>query len=76
MTYVNFNGQCLPAHPVYPSSTQIAARIRQIILNVMNPHRQEIRSGQQQSLRIQTAFRGVAGGTGWNRGKIPVAGIV
>ena len=31
MTYVNFNGQCLPAHPVYPSSTQIAARLRQII---------------------------------------------
>lgn len=31
MTYVNLNGQYLPAHPVYPSSNQIAARLRQII---------------------------------------------
>jgi len=31
MTYVQYQGQCLPAHPVYPSSNQIAARLRQII---------------------------------------------
>ena len=31
MVYVNYNGRCLEAHPVYPTSNQIAARIRQII---------------------------------------------
>lgn len=31
MVYVNYNGRCLEAHPVYPTSTQIAARLRQII---------------------------------------------
>lgn len=36
MTYVQYHGQCLPAHPVYPSSNQIAARIRQIIRDAEN----------------------------------------
>lgn len=31
MVYVNYNGRCLEAHPVYPTSNQIAARIREII---------------------------------------------
>ena len=31
MTYVQYQGRCFEAHPVYPTSTQIAARIRQII---------------------------------------------
>ena len=31
MVYVNYNGRCLEAHPVYPTSSQIAARIREII---------------------------------------------
>ena len=29
--YVTLNGRSFPAHPVYPTSTQIAARLRQII---------------------------------------------
>lgn len=31
MTYVQYRGRCLEAHPVYPTSTSIAARLRQII---------------------------------------------
>ncbi len=31
MTYVQYQGRCLEAHPVYPTSNQIAARLRQII---------------------------------------------
>ena len=31
MVYVNYNGRCFEAHPVYPTSNQIAARLRQII---------------------------------------------
>ena len=31
MVHVNYQGRCLEAHPVYPTSTSIAARIRQII---------------------------------------------
>ena len=29
--YVTLNGRSFPAHPVYPTSNQIAARLRQII---------------------------------------------
>lgn len=29
--YVQYQGQCFEAHPVYPTSNQIAARLRQII---------------------------------------------
>lgn len=29
--YVQYQGRCLEAHPVYPTSNQIAARLRQII---------------------------------------------
>lgn len=29
--YVTLNGRSFPAHPVYPTSNRIAARIRQII---------------------------------------------
>lgn len=31
MTYVQYQGRCFEAHPVYPTSNQIAARLRQII---------------------------------------------
>ena len=31
MVHVNYQGRCFEAHPVYPTSIQIAARIRQII---------------------------------------------
>lgn len=31
MTYVQYHGRCLEAHPVYPTSNQIAARLQQII---------------------------------------------
>ena len=31
MTYVQYQGRCFEAHPVYPASNQIAARLRQII---------------------------------------------
>ena len=31
MVHVNYHGRCFEAHPVYPTSNQIAARIRQII---------------------------------------------
>jgi hypothetical protein len=31
MTYVQYQGRCFEAHPVYPTSTSIAARLRQII---------------------------------------------
>ena len=31
MVYVNYQGRCFEAHPVYPTSNQIAARLRQII---------------------------------------------
>ena len=31
MIHVNYQGRCFEAHPVYPTSNQIAARIRQII---------------------------------------------
>lgn len=31
MVHVNYQGRCFEAHPVYPTSTSIAARIRQII---------------------------------------------
>ena len=36
MTYVQYQGRCLEAHPVYPTSTQIAARLRQIIRDAEN----------------------------------------
>lgn len=29
--YVQYQGRCFEAHPVYPTSNQIAARLRQII---------------------------------------------
>lgn len=29
--YVQYQGRCFEAHPVYPTSNQIAARIREII---------------------------------------------
>ncbi len=29
--YVQYHGRCFEAHPVYPTSNRIAARIRQII---------------------------------------------
>ena len=31
MVYVNYHGQYLAAHPIYPSSAMIAARILEII---------------------------------------------
>lgn len=31
MVHVNYQGRCFEAHPVYPTSTSIAARLRQII---------------------------------------------
>lgn len=31
MVHVNYQGRCFEAHPVYPTSNQIAARLRQII---------------------------------------------
>lgn len=31
MVHVNYQGRCFEAHPVYPTSNRIAARIRQII---------------------------------------------
>ena len=36
MTYVQYQGRCFEAHPVYPTSTQIAARLRQIIRDAEN----------------------------------------
>ena len=36
MTYVQYQGRCFEAHPVYPTSNQIAARIRQIIRDAEN----------------------------------------
>ena len=36
MVYVNYQGRCFEAHPVYPTSTSIAARIRQIIRDAEN----------------------------------------
>lgn len=36
MVHVNYHGRCFEAHPVYPTSTQIAARLRQIIRDAEN----------------------------------------
>ena len=44
MVYVNYNGRCLEAHPVYPTSNQVAARIREIIRNA----EQIARTGKKQ----------------------------
>lgn len=53
MVYVNYNGRCLEAHPVYPTSNQIAARIREIIRDAERTAR--IGKKQRQNYRFAEA---------------------